>query len=79
MRFKNQPSPQPTLARRFLDAQSDARTLAEELIAAHVEYLKACHKDLPAVMLETDLRRGRTCSCKIAYEVAELQGEVEKS
>jgi hypothetical protein len=64
------------LARRFLDAQSDARTLAEELIAAHVEYLKACHKDLPAVMLEADLRRGRTCSCKIAFEIAEKMGEI---
>ena len=78
MQFRNKAKEptQPTLARRFLNAQTDARNLAEELIAAHVEFLKACHKDLPAVMLETDLRRGRSCSCKIAYEICELQKEV---
>jgi hypothetical protein len=70
MPAKKQEAPQLTLAARFLAAHAEMVKLGEQLIDAHVDYLKACHRDLPRQTLEMTIGRNRACTCAIALEVA---------
>lgn len=62
--------PEPTLAERFKAAHAEMVKLGEQLIDEHVDYLKACYKDLPRQTLEMTIGRNRACTCATALEVA---------
>ena len=62
---------QPTLAERFKAAHAEMVKLGEQLIEQEVDYLKACHKDLPRQTLEMSIGKNRFCTCVTALEVAE--------
>lgn len=62
---------QPTLAERFKAAHAELVALGEQLIEQEVDYLKACHPDLPRETLAMSVGKNRFCTCAIALEVVE--------
>jgi hypothetical protein len=67
---KKQEAPQPTLAERYKAAYAEMVKLGEQLIDQHVDYLKACHMDLPRTTIEQSISRNRSCTCAVALELA---------
>jgi hypothetical protein len=71
MLAKKQEAPQLTLAARFIAAHAEMVRLGEQLIAQEVDFLKACHPDLPRQTLEMSIGKNRFCTSVTALEVAE--------
>jgi hypothetical protein len=65
--------PPRTLAEEFEASVAHTQALAERLVEEHVDYLKACHSDMPRETLMLELTKFRQCRCQVAREVVELE------
>jgi hypothetical protein len=75
---QQEPPPEPSFAEQFAAAaakfKADYAALTasgDRLLKLEVDYLKACHPDLPRQTLEMSVGRNRFCTCVTALEVAE--------
>ena len=71
------PPPEPSFAEQFAAAaakfKADYAALTasgDRLLKLEVDYLKACHPDLPRQTLEMSIGKNRFCTCMTALEVA---------